>query len=54
MKTIHFFTFLLLLQFNLELIAQKKSPQKDAIDDVLTFHLLDIESGLSNNYINSI
>lgn len=54
MKTIHFFTFLLLLQFNLELIAQKTSPQKDAIDDVLTFHLLDIESGLSNNYINSI
>jgi ligand-binding sensor domain-containing protein/signal transduction histidine kinase/DNA-binding response OmpR family regulator len=43
-----------MLQFNVALFAQKTNPKKNAIDDVLSFHLLDVESGLSDNYINSI
>jgi ligand-binding sensor domain-containing protein len=46
--------FILLLNFSIGLFAQDGLVQKNAIDDALNFHLLDVESGLSNNFINSI
>ena len=40
--------------FSLCLSSQNISNQNNINDNVLRFHLFDVESGLSNNYINSI
>lgn len=53
MKNCYCFIFFL-LQSTLGILAQDQAPQYNSIDDALNFYLLDVESGLSNNYINSI
>lgn len=46
--------FLLLLCTCWNVQAQTNETSKNSIHQSLTFHLFDVESGLSNNYINSI
>jgi len=43
-----------ILCLSLCLQAQTSEKPKNSIHEALTFHLLDVESGLSNNFINSI
>ena len=45
---------LITIGFSFSANAQIGDNAKNSIHNSLTFHLIDVESGLSNNYINSI
>ena len=54
MKKYFFYTFFFSFYSFSNLYSQNINRQNRPVDNVLRFHLFDIESGLSNNYVNSI
>ncbi|WNH11085.1 two-component regulator propeller domain-containing protein [Thalassobellus suaedae] len=48
------FIFLFCLLNTCIVYCQDSQLPSKSIEDILTFHLLDVESGLSNNYVNSV
>lgn len=54
MKKYTFFALIICFQYSLSLFSQNGNTQKTTTNTLLRFHLIDVESGLSNNHINSI